>query len=97
MKRQAESGRTLTIRINHNGSTALERSAINYWSACVCGGGGRLSPFYWGGGGECLNRFSFKSYVEKKLALGSAVVQKHMLLGPREGLLTHLCITIINI
>ena len=29
--RQTESGRTMTIRINHNRSTALERSVINYW------------------------------------------------------------------
>ena len=61
MKRQTESGRTLTIRINHNRSTALERSAN------IIGCGVAV------GGGEGLNRF----YVEKALALDSAVVQKH--------------------
>ena len=55
MKRQTESGQTLTIGINHNRSTALERSAK------ITG---------WRGG---LNRF----YVEKILALVSAVVKKH--------------------
>ena len=30
-QRQTESGRTLTIRISHNRSTALERTVINYW------------------------------------------------------------------
>ena len=30
-KRPTESERTLTIRINHNRSTTLERSVINYW------------------------------------------------------------------
>ena len=30
-QRQTEGGRILTIRINHNSSTALERSLINYW------------------------------------------------------------------
>ena len=30
-KRQTESGRTLTIRINHNRSIAIEQSVINYW------------------------------------------------------------------
>ena len=30
-QRQTESGRTLTTRINHNRSVALERSVINYW------------------------------------------------------------------
>ena len=28
---KTESGQTLTIRINHTRSTALERSVINYW------------------------------------------------------------------
>ena len=57
MKIQTESGRTLTIRINHR-SIVLERSA-KYTR-------GR-------GGGGVLNRF----YAKKKLALGSAVVQKN--------------------
>ena len=30
-QRPTESGRTLAIRINHNRSTALERSVINNW------------------------------------------------------------------
>ena len=50
MKRQTESGRTLTIRINHNRSTALERSAK---ITGLRGGGGSV--------GCGLNRF----YVEK--------------------------------
>ena len=40
MKRQTQSGRTLTIRINHKRSTALERSAnINGFGVGVGGGG----------------------------------------------------------
>ena len=31
--RQTESGRTMTIRINHNSNTALERSVTIYWNA----------------------------------------------------------------
>ena len=34
----------MTIRINHNKSTALERSVINYFGVCV--GGGGLNRFY---------------------------------------------------
>ena len=30
-QRQTESGRTLTIILNHNRRIALERSALNYW------------------------------------------------------------------
>ena len=42
-----------------------------------------------GGGGGVLNRF----YVEKTLALGSAVVAKtYKVCGPREGFLIRLCI-----
>ena len=35
----------MTIRINHNRSTALERSEINYFGG-VCVGGGVLNLFY---------------------------------------------------
>ena len=35
-QRLTESGRTMTISINHNRSTALERSVINYVLVCVC-------------------------------------------------------------
>ena len=41
MKRQTESGRTLTLKINHNRSTALERSA-------------KITGFGGGGGGVCV-------------------------------------------
>ena len=37
-QRQTKRGRTLTIRINHNRSIALERSLINYWGRGVGGG-----------------------------------------------------------
>ena len=64
-QRQTEIGRTLTIRINHNRSIALECSVINYWGRRA-GGGQR--------GGRGLNRFLRCS----NLALGSVVVNIHI-------------------
>ena len=43
MKRQTERRRTFSIRINHNRSTAVERSAKTGWSRRG-GGGGGLKP-----------------------------------------------------
>ena len=41
--RLTESGQTMTITINHNSSTALEQSYINYWGGRL-GGWGGLKP-----------------------------------------------------
>ena len=43
-KRPTESERILTIRINHNRSTTLERSVINYWGVGWGGGLNRFKP-----------------------------------------------------
>ena len=62
-QRQTESGRTLTIRINHNISIALERSVINYLA-----GGGLLKPVL-RSSNLTLGRFCCGSYTHRSCSV----------------------------